>query len=248
MNLDRVIAVRNDKTVFHDGNRCIKMFDGSYDKSIILREAMNQAYAKEIGINVPEVIGLSFEDDNKYIISEFIKGKTLENMMQEDSENANSYLCGFVKLQQKIQLYKPAGLCRLNKILAEKIVKVSIEDGLKKKLLIKLDDMPEQEALCHAEFNPSNVIMDPSGRPYIIDWSHLAVGNILADAAITYVNFIITGKDKMAESFLNIYCMENITQKKWLKEWIPIVAAARLAEGRSYESRLLLEMVYGIKD
>ena len=29
---------------------------------------MNRLMQKEIGINVPEVIGLSFEDDNKYII------------------------------------------------------------------------------------------------------------------------------------------------------------------------------------
>ena len=26
MNLDRVIAVKNKKTVYHDGNRCIKVF------------------------------------------------------------------------------------------------------------------------------------------------------------------------------------------------------------------------------
>ena len=65
----------------------------------------------------------------------------------------------------------------------------------------------------------------------MVDWSHLAVGNILAGSIHYLCEFLITGKDKM-KKFFKYFCMENITQKKWLKEWIPIVAAARLAEGK----------------
>ena len=52
MNLDRVIAVRNTKTVYRDGDRCIKVFDESYPKSAILNEALNMARMEEAGINV----------------------------------------------------------------------------------------------------------------------------------------------------------------------------------------------------
>ena len=33
MKLDRVIAVRNDKTVYKDGDRCVKVFNAEYDKA-----------------------------------------------------------------------------------------------------------------------------------------------------------------------------------------------------------------------
>ena len=33
MNLDRVIAVRNNKTIYRDGNRCIKVFSAEYSKA-----------------------------------------------------------------------------------------------------------------------------------------------------------------------------------------------------------------------
>lgn len=42
MRLDRIIAVRNDKTVYKDGNRCLKVFRSGYSKADVLSEALNQ--------------------------------------------------------------------------------------------------------------------------------------------------------------------------------------------------------------
>ena len=46
VSLDRMIAVRNRKTVYRDGDKCIKVFDESYSKADILNEALNQAREK----------------------------------------------------------------------------------------------------------------------------------------------------------------------------------------------------------
>ena len=43
MKLDRIIAVRNHKTVYRDGALCMKVFDETYSKADILAEALNQA-------------------------------------------------------------------------------------------------------------------------------------------------------------------------------------------------------------
>ena len=43
MKLDRIIAVRNNKTIYRDGDKCIKVFNEDYSKSDILNEALNQA-------------------------------------------------------------------------------------------------------------------------------------------------------------------------------------------------------------
>ena len=59
MNLERVIAVRNNKTVYRDGDKAIKVFDANFSKSDILNEALNQARVEEAGIRVPKVLELS---------------------------------------------------------------------------------------------------------------------------------------------------------------------------------------------
>mgnify|MGYP006900623929 FL=1 len=55
MKLERVIAVRNNKTVYRDGELVIKVFNMGYSKGDILNEALNQALIEEAGIRVPKV-------------------------------------------------------------------------------------------------------------------------------------------------------------------------------------------------
>ena len=41
MKLDKIIAVRTDKTVYRDGNLAIKVFDAGYSKANILNGSMS---------------------------------------------------------------------------------------------------------------------------------------------------------------------------------------------------------------
>ena len=47
MKLDRIIAVRNNKTVYHDGDLCVKVFGEGFSKADILSEALNLARIEE---------------------------------------------------------------------------------------------------------------------------------------------------------------------------------------------------------
>ena len=87
MNLDRVIAVRTNKTVYRDGNRALKVFDADYSKADILNEALNQARVEETGLNIPRVLEVTTLEDGRWVIvSDFIKGKTLARLMEENPE------------------------------------------------------------------------------------------------------------------------------------------------------------------
>ena len=55
MKLDRVIAVRNTKTVYRDGDLCIKVFESEFSKGDVLNEALNQARVEETGLNIPKI-------------------------------------------------------------------------------------------------------------------------------------------------------------------------------------------------
>ena len=92
MNLDRVIAVRNNKTIYRDGDRCIKVFNKEYSKADVLNEALNQARIEETGLNIPKVLEVTMVDGKWAIVSEFIKGKTLAQLMAEDEERKEEYI------------------------------------------------------------------------------------------------------------------------------------------------------------
>ena len=83
MKLDRIIAVRNNKTVYRDGELCMKVFDTNYSKADVLNEALNQARVEETGLNIPKIHEVTVIDGKWTIVSDYIKGKTLQQLMDE---------------------------------------------------------------------------------------------------------------------------------------------------------------------
>ena len=86
MKLDRIIAVRNNKTVYRDGELCMKVFDTNYSKADVLNEALNQARVEETGLNIPKIHEVTVIDGKWTIVSDYIKGKTLQQLMDEHPE------------------------------------------------------------------------------------------------------------------------------------------------------------------
>ena len=76
MKLDRVIAVRNNKTIYRDGDKCVKVFNEGFSKADILNEALNQARIEGTGLNIPKVLEVTMVEGKWAIVSEFIKGNT----------------------------------------------------------------------------------------------------------------------------------------------------------------------------
>ena len=99
MNLDRIIAVRNNKTVYRDADRCLKVFAESYSKADILNEALNHARIEQTGLCIPKVLEVTVIDGIWTIVTEYIKGKTLAQLMNENPDKNQEYLNLFVDLQ-----------------------------------------------------------------------------------------------------------------------------------------------------
>lgn len=113
MKLDRIIAVRTGKTVYRDGDKVIKVFDSEYSKADILNEALNQARIEETGLNIPKVLEVTMIDGKWAIITEYIEGKTLAQLMKEEPEKLDEYLEKFVDLQIEVHSKKAPLLNKL---------------------------------------------------------------------------------------------------------------------------------------
>ena len=239
---ENILAVRPGKTIYREGNTLVKVFDESYAKPDILNEALNQARVENIGINVPKVLEVKMIDGKWAIVSEFIEGKTLAQLMQENPAKKDEYLEMFVDLQMQVHAAKCPMLNKLKDKMNRKISETGLDATTRYELHTRLEGMPKHTKLCHGDFNPSNIIVASDGD-YIIDWSHATQGNASADAARTYLLFWLAGDISGAESYLDKFCRLSDTAKQYVQKWIPIVAASQLVKGKPQEREFLLHWV-----
>ena len=204
MKLDRVIAVRNNKTIYRDGDVCVKVFNDDYSKADVLNEALNQARIEETGLNIPKVLEVTMIDGKWAIVSEYIKGKTLAQLMAEDEDKKSEYLELLVDLQLEVQSKTCPLLNKLKDKMNRKIGQSDLEATTKYDLHTRLEGMPKHNKVCHGDFNPSNIIIAEDGTAYILDWSHATQGNASADAARTYLLFWLSGDINGAKDYLEL--------------------------------------------
>ncbi len=240
MKLDRVIAVRNDKTIYRDGDECVKVFNFGYSKADVLNEALNQARIEETGLNIPKILGVTVVDGKWAIVSEYIKGKTLLQLMNENHDRIDEYLDLFVTLQLSVHSKKAPLIGKLKDKMIRKIGETSLDAATRYDLYSRLEGMPKHTKVCHGDFNPTNIIISEEGTPYILDWAHVTQGNASADVARTYLLFYLKGEKKLAEKYLNLFCEKSGTAKKYVQSWIPIVAASQSVKGNEAEREVLI--------
>lgn len=243
MNFDKVIAVRTNKTVYRDGDACIKVFNSDYSKADVLNEALNQARIEETGLNIPKILEITMVDGKWAIVSQFIKGKTLARIMEEDPDNKQKYLEKLVDVQLEIQSKTCPLLNKLKDKMNRKISACELDATTRYDLHTRLDSMPKHNKVCHGDLNPSNIIITDEGVPYIIDWAHATQGNASADAARTYLLFWLNGDIDGAHSYLELFCKKSNTAKQYVQKWMPIVAASQSVKGNEKEREFLLSWV-----
>lgn len=243
MKLDKIIAVRNNKTIYRDGELCMKVFDENYSKSDILNEALNQARVEETGLHIPNIREITVLDGKWTIVSDFIEGKTLTQLMQETPDKKDEYLELFVDLQLEMHSQKCPLLNKLKDKMKRKISLTGFDATTRYELNARLDSMPNHTKLCHGDFNPSNIIITEDGTPYILDWSHATQGNASADVARTYLLFCLHEKSEIAEKYLKLFCAKSDTAKQYVQKWMPIVAASQSVKGNEQEKEFLQHWV-----
>lgn len=243
MYLDRIIAVRTGKTIYQDGGKVIKVFDEDYSKADILNEALNQARIEETSLHIPKILGVTMIEGKWAIISEYIKGKTLEQLMQENPDKIDVYLERFVNLHMEVHKMKAPLLNKLKDKMYRKIKETNLDSATCYELHSRLEGMPIHDKVCHGDFNPSNIIIGDDGVEYIIDWSHATQGNASADVARTYLLFRLTGDNELADKYLDMFCQKSGTEKQYVQQWMPIVAASQSVKSKPEEREFLLSWV-----
>lgn len=247
MNFNNVVATRTNKTIYRDGDKCIKLFGEDYSKADVLNEALNQARVEATGLKINKIHEVSMIEGKWAIISDYIEGTPLSELMKNNPEKFDEYLDFFIDLQMEVHSYTCPLLTKLKDKINRKIGQTDLDSETRYDLKSRLANMPTHTKLCHGDFTPSNVIIAEDGTAYIIDWAHATQGNASADAALTYLLFYVKGDTEEAEKYLSLYCRKSNTSKRYIFKWVPIVAAAQSQSVPKPEKKMLISIAKEIK-
>ena len=240
MKLKDVIYETQGKKIYRDGDKAVKVFDEEFSKAEVLNEALNQARVEEIGINMPKIHEVTKVDGKWAIVTDFIEGKTLAQIMEENPDKIDELMDKFVDIQIKILSKRSPLLTDLGDKMQRKISSTKLDATTRYELHTRVNSMKKHNKVCHGDFVPSNIIFTPDGEYYVIDWAHVTQGNGAADAARTYLMLILGGKEDLAEKYLDTYCAKTDTAKQLVQLWMPIVAASQSVKGIPEEQELLM--------
>lgn len=235
-----VLAQRTHKSIYRRGNRVVKVFDKNFPKTDVLNEALNQARVEATGLPVPKVHAVSVTEDGNWCIEyDYIEGQTLEQLMAEHPEDLEKYMEDFVRLQMEVHSKQSPQMSKLKDKWDGKIAASDrFNATVRYELRTRLASMSKHNKVLHGDFNPSNIIVTPEGKYFILDWSHATQGNAAADAATTYLLFALKDQ-KLADLYMSVYCELSLTARQYVQRWLPVTAASRLGKGHADEKELL---------
>lgn len=241
MKLENVLSIRKNKTIYLDGDYVIKLFDESFSKADILNEALNQARVEETGLAIPIMEEVLKINGKWGIVSQYISGKTLAQLMADSPERFNEHLDLFVDFQLEMHNKRAPLLNKLRDKMYRKISESSLDATTRYELQTRLGGMPKHHKVCHGDYNPSNIIITENGTPYLLDWSHATQGNASADAARSYLLFFLSNQRETADQYLKLFCKKSDTPIQYVQKWLPIVAASQSVKGNPEEQEILLK-------
>ena len=218
-----------------------KLFHKSYSPYQVYREAMLQTMAAEAGINVPKIHGVMEIDDRLAILSDFIDGNTVAELMEENPAKRDMYLGILADTQLDLLSRTANDVRKLSYCIEQEINALTQIDEVKRyELITLLASMPDHDKLCHGNFGPENVIIDGMDKVFILDWTAAARGNAGADMAKSYLKLTLTSTEA-AEKYIRLLCEKTGYDRQYIYEWLPLIAASCLNEkGLSEKQREVL--------
>lgn len=238
---------RESRRVYVEGDRCYKVFDVDEDKATILAEAMNQSLVEQTGLLVPAVLEMKMIDGKWAMVTQNIEGKTLEEMLEENPDKEDELLKRFVDIQIDMQSRKVPLLSKHRDKMNRKIALTDLSATMRYNLHDRIEQKPRHNYLCHGDYNPTNVVINAQNEAYIVDWKHATQGNAEADAARTFMMFLIEGKKKRAGRYLTLFCEKSGCDYQEVLSWLPILAATQSVKGKPEEVEFLHSLIFMYK-
>lgn len=182
-HLDSLVARGNTSDVYRWGtDSIVKVLRPGIPDDWAIREARTTDLVHAAGLPAPAVLGLTTVEGRPGIIFEQVTGASMWEQMLANPRDVPRLTLQLVELQADVNATPaPAGLPRLIDRLTEHIQgNPFLSASERNTAQAALDAQADDEALCHFDVHPNNMIMG-AGGPVIIDWFDAAAGSPSAD-------------------------------------------------------------------
>jgi aminoglycoside phosphotransferase (APT) family kinase protein len=237
-SIGKLIGSGRVAEIFAYGADVLKLYRSPAAKTEAFREAAALGLASAHGLPVPEVIEAALFDGRWGVAMSRAPGETLAALAEADPSRTDVVLDEMVSLHRLIHSKVDVRLPSLKRRLAARINEAKQLDAERwARLLGTLEQLPDGDRLCHGDFHPFNIMGAP-GSSVIVDWLDATSGPPEADACRTYV-LLAPAMPALAEAYVERYAERSGLGRDAILRWLPVVAAARLAEGTPDEAYLL---------
>lgn len=256
MKKRRVIGIGRTAEIFAwDEERIVKLFREGWVRSSVEWEAKVARLVSEAGAPIPAVYGVVEVEGRHGIIYERVDGPSMLEELRSKTEEIEYFANMFAELHAQIHSLKAKGLESQRSQLEKKIRNANpLPENGKNQALEALRKLPDDNALCHGDFHPDNIIMSTQG-PIVIDWNDATQGNRLGDISRTLLLLqqgepaqpfkqgkeqIQSLRTRFIKVYLRRYSQIRPTSLENMQMWHLPITAARLSESiKEEESRLL---------
>lgn len=234
----------------------LKLFKPEYDRGLVEYEARMTHIVHDTGLPVPAVGEIVEINERFGFVLEKIEGISMLAAMTKQPWKLVKYANQLAELHVQMHRQQVEGLPTLEERLRRKLTRAEIlPESVRRAALNSLEDLPEDNKLCHGDFHPGNVLLTGHG-PIIIDWIDASSGSPILDLARSSLLF---GSSRLPKNFPNAWLI-NIAQRQFyqryfkhyslltgvsqqqLERWVPVVAAARLSENVQFDQDRLLSI------
>lgn len=232
-----------DIYAWQDG-QILKLFHDWFARDAIEYEARLGRLVHAAGLPAPAVGEIVCIDQHNGLIYQRIHGITMSEILLRKPWQVFRQARRLADLHGKIHavstsLELPSQRQRL---VSKMNHAIDLPVQLRNRALTALNNLPEGRRICHGDFHPENVMI-ASGREVVIDWIDATCGNPLADVARTSI--LIMGAANSSQmtrqvekwlvrifhaAYLRHYFHCQPGGEKEYRQWLPVVAAARLSE------------------
>ncbi len=228
--------------VFELGALVLKLYRRPAAKPSAFREAATLALLEPLGLPVPRVGEVIATGGRWGLTMSRAAGMSFGAAIRADPALAPRCLEAMAAVHHRIHAAGGDRLPDLKAGLARNIDRAEpLGPARRRRLRDRLATLPDGRRLCHGDFHPDNVVGAPDAA-IVIDWLDAACGSPLADVCRSYV-LMARARPDLAEAYVGAYAAATGSSRDDIMAWLPVVAAARLAEGVPGAEAALLALV-----
>ena len=234
-------------------DKILKLYHEGASSGEAEEEAACASIAYDAGVNTPAVIETIIVENRQGIVFERVHGVTMMEAIFANPQQLIPYAHLLAELQVDMHARTASKLPSQCQRLQHQIQSRSgLAEEIKAALLEDLDQLQDDNAICHGDLHPENILLTTE-EPVIIDWVDSSQGSPLVDVARTTLLLRVSElppsmnerrRQKIAEmrylfdeAYIERYTQMQSISREAIARWELAVAAARLSEGISNDEK-----------